>query len=218
MQDTVALRVLLSAAGPVTPSDVELARTSGGIVVAFNVDVPDDAEAVAKRHSTDVLRHDVIYDLLDAVRARMEGRIKTVQEKVPSGAAEVKAVFGRGKGTAAGCLVTEGRAVARGVVEVTRGRKTCVYEGPLTSLRRFRDEVSVVEEGVECGIACAGFLDWAEGDKVTFFRLVDKTLTLEESKASVAVDFDAAMLEFEESMRAAAAGEAGADAGGEAKK
>lgn len=88
------------------------------------------------------------------VRARMEGRIKAVVDRIPVGKAEVKALFGKGKFIVAGCIVTEGRMEKGGVVEVVRGRKRVVYEGPLTSLRRVKDNVAIVEEGTECGVAC----------------------------------------------------------------
>lgn len=96
-------------------------------------------------------------------------------------------------------MVTEGKMVVNGVVEVRRNRKL-VYEGDLTSLRRFKDEVTVVEEGVECGVGCAEFWHWEEGDKITCFELVQKTLTLEESHAHSAVDGD-----LEEALAAAQA-------------
>jgi hypothetical protein len=74
-------------------------------------------------------------------------------------------------------------------VEVRRNRKL-VYEGSLSSLRRFKDEVGVVDEGVECGVGCKDFWEWQDGDKIICFELVQKTLTLEESKADRAVDGD----------------------------
>jgi translation initiation factor IF-2 len=206
-QDTVSLRFLLAATGSVTTSDIDLARTSGAIIVAFNTVIPDDCETLAKSTGVEVLKFNVIYDLLDQVRARMEGKIKAVQEQVPRGSAEVKALFGRGKSIIAGCLVTEGKLMKKGVVEVTRGRKKVVYSGPLTSLRRFKDEVEVVDEGVECGVGCEEFWEWQEGDVIQFFELVERTLTLEQSRAHTAIDFDEAMQQFEEeyaeSLRAA---------------
>lgn len=96
-------------------------------------------------------------------------------------------------------MVTEGKMVVSGVIEVRRNRKL-VYEGDLSSLRRFKDEVAVVEEGVECGVGCTDFWEWQEGDKITCFELVQKTLTLEESHADRAVDGD-----LEEALAAAQA-------------
>lgn len=144
----------------------------------------------------------------------MEGRLKAVTEKVECGSAEVKATFGRGKGLIAGCVVTQGKMMVKGVVEVRRGRRTLVHEGPLSSLRRFKDEVAVVEEGVECGIGCDGFWEWEEGDRITCFELVEKTLTLEESRADRAVDgdFDDALAEVQAEYAAAMAAESDGNA------
>lgn len=176
----------------------------------FNVEPTEEAAAIAKQRAVEVCTYDVIYGLLDDVRARMEGRIKAVTEKVQCGAAEVRATFGRGKGLIAGCLVTEGKMVVKGVVEVRRGRKTLVHEGPLSSLRRFKDEVAVVEEGVECGIGCDSFWEWEDGDRITCFELVEKTLTLEESHADRAVDgsLDEALAEAQAEYAASVAADA----------
>lgn len=107
-----------------------------------------------------------------------------------------KLLNGTGKSIYGGCIVTEGKLVANGVIEIRRNRKI-VFEGDLSSLRRFKDEVGVVEEGVECGVGCKDFWQWEEGDKITCFELVQKTLTLEESSADRAVDgdFDEVLLE-----------------------
>ena len=88
-------------------------------------------------------------------------------------------------------------------MEVYRGRKTLVSDGPLSSLRRFKDNVKVVEEGNECGVGCDGFWEWEEGDRIECFELVSRTLSLEESKADRAVDFDETMVEFEEAFQVA---------------
>lgn len=177
----------------------------------FNVEPTEEAAALAKNRAVEVSTFDVIYSLLDEVRARMEGKLKAVTEKVECGKAEVKATFGRGKGLIAGCLVTEGKLVAGGVVEVRRGRKSLVHEGPLSSLRRFKDEVGVVEEGVECGVGCGdAFWEWEEGDRIVCYELAEKTLTLEESRADRAVDgdFDDALAEVQAEYAAAMAAEA----------
>lgn len=187
------------------------AAHDGAWRAGFNVEATEEAAALAKNRAVDLRTYDVIYGLLDEVRARMEGRLKAVTEKVECGTAAVKATFGRGKNLIAGCLVTEGKMVAGGVVEVRRGRKTLVHEGPLSSLRRFKDEVGVVEEGVECGVGCESFWEWEDGDRITCFELAEKTLTLETSRADRAVDgdIDDALAEVQAEYAAAMAAEAG---------
>jgi translation initiation factor IF-2 len=159
--------------------------------------VQDAAASMAKTKAVDIQKFNVIYAVIDAVRNRMEGKIKSIMEKVPRGTAEVKQLFGKGKQQVAGCIVTQGKLMVKGVAEVYR-KKELVHEGPLTSLRRFKDDVQQVDEGNECGAGAGGFYQWQEGDRIEFYELVEKTLTLEESKATTAVDFATALEQFEE--------------------
>jgi translation initiation factor IF-2 len=182
-QDTVMLRYLLAAPGDITASDIDLALASGGMVLGFNVQPSEAVAAEAKKNGITLRTYSVIYDLVDDVRAAMEGRLRTVEEKVKVGEAEVKAVFGSGNRKAAGCLVTDGTLTKEAVIYVKRGKKT-VFEGKLTSLRRVKDDVKEVPSGVECGIAAEGFRDWAEGDVVEAYDLVEKKLKLEEAHAA----------------------------------
>lgn len=181
-QDTVMLRYLLSAPGDITASDIDLAMASGGMILGFNVQPSEAVAAEAKKNNVTLRTYTIIYDLVDEVRAAMEGKLKTVEEKVKIGEAEVKAVFGSGSRKAAGCLVVDGQLTKNAVVVVKRGKKT-LYEGRLTSLRRVKDDVKEVASGTECGIAIDGFKDWAEGDAIEAFELVEKRLKLEEAHA-----------------------------------
>lgn len=134
----------------------------------------------------DIRSYDVIYDLIDEMRAAMEGRIRAVDERIPIGEAEVKAVFGVGPNKVAGCLVSDGRLEKGAFIQVKR-KKRVVFEGEIISLRRGKDSASVVESGLECGVG-AEFVDWKEGDKIAAFNLVAKSLTLEEASATPALD------------------------------
>ena len=182
-QDTVMLRYLLAAPGDITASDIDLAIASGGMVLGFNVQPSDAVAAEAKKNNVTLRTYSVIYDLVDDVRAAMEGRLRTVEEKVRIGEAEVKAVFGSGRRKAAGCLVLDGMLTRDAVVIVRRGKRS-VYEGKLTSLRRVKDDVKEVPSGVECGVVIDGFRDWEEGDKIEAYDLVEKKLKLEEAQAA----------------------------------
>ena len=112
----------------------------------------------------------------------MEGRLKSIEEKVKIGEAEVKAVFGSGSRKAAGCLVTDGMLTKNAVIVVRRGKKNG-HEGKLSSLRRVKDDVKEVASGTECGVAMESFKDWAEGDVIEAYDLVEKKLKLEEAHA-----------------------------------
>jgi len=186
-QESVVLRYLLCAAGDVSISDIDLAAASGGMVVGFNMEPDEAVLAHAKRLGVAVNTYRVIYNLIDDVKAAMEGKLRAVEERVPSGKAEVKAVFGSGKRKVAGCMVTEGKLIKGQQIEVRRGKEV-VFTGKLESLRRVKDDVDEVQEGVECGLGAAGWTSWAEGDIIDCFRVVTKAQKLEEAKATTAVD------------------------------
>ena len=183
-QDSVMLRYLMAAPGEVTISDIDLAVASGGLVLGFGVTPSEVVLSAAKRSGVTLSTYSVIYDLVDDVRAAMEGRLRTQEERVSIGTAEVKAVFGSGNRKVAGCSVTDGMLRRTAVVVVKRGKRT-VFEGLLTSLRRVKDDVKEVGAGTECGISVEGFRDWEEGDKIEAFDVVQKRLKLEESHATM---------------------------------
>lgn len=182
-QDSVMLRYLMAAPGEVTISDIDLAVASGGMVLGFGVQPSEVVAAAAKRSGVTLGSYSVIYDLVDDVRAAMEGRLRTQEERVSIGTAEVKAVFGSGSRKVAGCVVTDGLMRRGAIVVVRRGKKT-VHEGTLSSLRRVKDDVREVTTGTECGIAVDGFKEWEEGDVIEAFETVQKRLKLEEAHAS----------------------------------
>ncbi|KAI3430251.1 hypothetical protein D9Q98_004847 [Chlorella vulgaris] len=184
-QDAVLLRYLIAAPGEITTSDIDLAAASGGMVLGFNVAVSDSVQASAKRVGVELRSYSIIYGLIDDVRAAMEGRLKSIEERVSVGVAEVKQVFGSGQRKVAGCLVLDG-SMKRDLMAVVKRGKRVVHEGKLASLRRVKDDVKEVAAGTECGIAVDGFKDWEAGDKIEAFDVVRKTLKLEEAKAATA--------------------------------
>lgn len=181
-QDSVVLRYLLASPGDITNSDIDLAIASGGLVLGFGVTPSESVSAAAKRGGITLRSYSVIYDLVDDVRAAMEGRLRAVEERVAIGKAEVKAIFGSGARKVAGCIVVDGVLRRDAVVLVKRGKRT-VHEGPLTSLRRVKDDVREVVAGTECGVSVENFRDWEEGDTIEAFELVEKKLSLEEAHA-----------------------------------
>jgi len=180
-KDSVMLRFLHTGTGDITESDLDLAQVAEGMVLGFNV------QAAAERRGVVVRTYTVIYDLLDDIRAAMEGRLTPVEKKVLLGQAEVRAVFGSGDRCVAGCMVTEGKVSSTALLVVKRGKKRVVHEGLISSLRRVKDNVTEVSEGMECGIGC-DFKDWKEGDVIEAFELVAKRTSLEEATATPAVD------------------------------
>ena len=178
-QDRVQLRFLMASAGEVSESDVDLASASEGIILAFNTPCSDRIGEIAKKRKVEVRTYDVIYDLVDEVRAAMEGMLSSIKEEIPFGKATCKAVFGGGKAKVAGCEVTDGYFQSKKHLRVTRRGKE-VFFGKVGSLRRVKDIVKKVEAGLECGIGADPEWDgFKAGDELECLDLVDKIQTLE---------------------------------------
>jgi translation initiation factor IF-2 len=176
--DEVAVRVLHDAVGGITESDVTLARASSAPIIAFNVRANKQARALAETEGVEIRYYSVIYDLVDDVKKALSGLLSpTVRENV-IGAAEIRQVFNITKsGWVAGCMVTEG-AVRRGAkVRIVRDN-VVIYEGALTSLKRFKDEVREVKAGNECGMAFENWQDLKVGDSIEVFEIEEVARTL----------------------------------------
>ncbi|CAK0786401.1 hypothetical protein CVIRNUC_009614 [Coccomyxa viridis] len=179
-QDRVQPRFLLAAASDITKSDVDLAFASDGIILGFNIEPSEAALAHAKQYGVDMRSYRVIYDIVDDIRAMMEGKLAAVEERMPLGEAEVRAIFGSGSRIVAGCMVTEGQ-VRKGCHAVIMRNKQKVHEGKVTSLRRVKDDVKEVSAGLECGLAVETYLGWREGDRIELCEIKSKQQTLEEA-------------------------------------
>ena len=176
-QEEVQVRVLLSAPGEITETDVDLAAASGAVIVGFNTSMASGAKRAADLTGVDVRDYDVIYKLLEDIQLAMEGLLEPELVEETLGEAEVRAVFSIGKSAVAGCYVTSGKLQRNCKVRVRRG-KELVYEGDLDSLRRNKDDVKEVATGFECGIGCDRFSSWQDGDRVEAYRLVTQRRTL----------------------------------------
>ena len=176
-QEEVQVRVLLSAPGEVTETDVDLAAASGAVIVGFNTSMAPGAKRAADATGVDVRDYDVIYKLLEDIQMAMEGLLEPELVEESLGEAEVRAVFTIGKSAVAGCYVTNGKLQRNCKVRVWRGKEK-VYEGDLDSLRRGKDDQKEVATGFECGIGCDRFANWQEGDRVEAYKLVTQRRTL----------------------------------------
>ncbi|MCP9916805.1 translation initiation factor IF-2 [Cyanobium sp. ATX 6F1] len=176
-KDEVQVRVLLSAPGEITETDVDLAAASGAVIVGFNTSMAPGAKRAADATGVDVRDYDVIYKLLEDIQLAMEGLLEPELVEESLGEAEVRVVFNIGKSAVAGCYVTTGKLQRNAKVRVHRG-KEIVYQGDLDSLRRNKDDVKEVATGFECGIGCDRFANWQEGDRVEAYKLVTQRRTL----------------------------------------
>ena len=176
--DEVRAKILHAAAGGITESDITLAEASQAPVFGFNVRANKQAKDLADTANVDIRYYNVIYDLIDDVKAMLSGMLSPERRETMLGNAKVLDVFKASKmGKAAGCLVTDG-IVRRGAgVRVIRD-DVVVHEGSLSSLRRFKDEVREVNAGTECGMAFENFQDIKVDDVVECYEVEEVTRTL----------------------------------------
>jgi translation initiation factor IF-2 len=170
-QEEVRVRIIRSAAGAVTESDIKLALASRAIVVGFNVRPDATARELAEREGVDVRLYRVIYDAIDDVRGALSGMLKPEQRETELGRAEVRALFRVPKiGVVAGCYVLQGTIVRNSRARVVRDG-VIAYDGRIGSLRRFKEDVREVAEGFECGIGIENFNDVKEGDVIEAYEV-----------------------------------------------
>ncbi len=171
--EKVKIRIIHSGVGAVTESDVLLGSASKAIIIAFNVRPDRNAEDVANREGIDIRQHSVIYNVTDEMKLAMEGLLDPTFKEVRIGVAEIRDVFKVPKfGSIAGCMVLEGRITRSGETQARLVRdNVVVYEGKIGSLRRFKDDVSEVRSGFECGIGFDKFNDLKIGDRIEVFTM-----------------------------------------------
>ena len=169
--DKVKIRIIHSGVGAINESDVLLATASNAIVIGFNVRPDRNAADVAEREEVEIRLHSVIYNVVDEMKKAMTGLLDPTFREVRLGAAEVRETFRTPKfGTIAGCMVTDGRITRSGETQARLLRDgQLVYEGRIGSLRRFKDDVSEVRAGFECGIGFEKYNDIKVGDVIEVF-------------------------------------------------
>ena len=169
--ERVKIRIIHSGVGAINESDVLLATASNAIIIGFNVRPDRNAADVADREKVDIRLHSVIYNVVDEMKNAMTGLLEPTFKEVRIGAAQVRETFKVPKfGTIAGCMVTEGRITRSGDTQARLLRDNVViYEGKIGSLRRFKDDVSEVKSGFECGIGFEKYNDLRVGDIIEVF-------------------------------------------------
>ena len=176
--EDIKVRILHSGVGGITESDVTLARASGAPIIGFNVRANAKAREIAEKAGVALKYYDVIYDLLDDIRAGMAGQLGPEYFETVVGRAEIREVFPAGKhGKAAGLLVTDGYIRKALRARVTRD-DVIIYNGSIASLRRFKDDVPEVRAGLECGITLESTTDIKKGDFLETFEVEERERTL----------------------------------------
>jgi translation initiation factor IF-2 len=166
----VDLQLIHAAIGPISESDILLASASEAVVVGFNVKVESMAVPAAKHEGVQVKLYSIIYELLDQIKEAMAGLLDPEHRETIIGHAEVKQVFQLSRGIVAGCLVTDGRISRAARARVVRKRQP-VYDGGISTLRRFQDDVKEVRSGLECGIKLGDFSEYQVGDIIECYQL-----------------------------------------------
>lgn len=170
--DEVKVNILASGVGGITSSDVNLAIASNAIVLGFNVRADATAKRIVENESVDLRYYSVIYDLIDQVKAALSGLLAPEYKEKIIGLAEVREVYRSSKwGAIAGCIVLEGVMKRNATIRVLRDN-VVVYKGHLESLRRFKDDVSEVRSGMECGIGVKDY-DVKTGDQIEAFETIE---------------------------------------------
>ena len=178
--EKVKVRIIHSGVGAINESDVLLASASNAIIIGFNVRPDRNSAAVAERERIEIRQHSVIYDVTDEVKKAMVGLLEPLLKEARIGSAEIRQTFKVPKlGTAAGCLVIDGRVTRSGDAQARLLRDNVViHEGRIGSLRRFKDDVSEVKAGLECGIALERFSDIKIGDVIEVFTVERVAVTV----------------------------------------
>ena len=169
--DEVKLKIIHSAAGAITESDVMLASASSAVIIGFNVRANPRGTEVAEKEGVDIRYYDVIYNVIKDIRLAMAGLLEPVFKENVIGHAEIKEVFRIPKvGSVAGCYVTDGHIVRNANVRLLRDG-VVVFDGKIASLRRFKEDVKEVQSGYECGIGVENYQDMKPADVFEAYEL-----------------------------------------------
>jgi len=176
--EKVTLNVIRAAVGAITTNDVLFASASEAIIVGFNVRPERNAAQLAEQEGIDIRLHTVIYELLDEIKAAMAGLLEPVIREVQRGTAEVRETFKVPKaGIIAGCHVIDGVIPRNAGARLLRDN-VVIWEGKLSSLRRFKDDAAEVRQGFDCGIGLEGYQDIKPGDNIEAFVREEVAATL----------------------------------------
>ncbi len=172
--EEVKVNIIHSGVGDISESDIMLAAASDAITIGFHVRVDFNAQASAARERVDLRTYDIIYEVENAVRAAMEGLLEPEIQEQMVGKAEVIETFNVPKaGTIAGCKITDGKIHRKALLRVIRG-KDVIFKGKIGSLRRFKEDVREVLQGVECGLGIEGFNEIHKGDLLEAYEEIEK--------------------------------------------
>lgn len=174
----VRVQMVHSAVGGISESDVNLATASKAVIIGFNTRADAQARKLAELNGIDIRYYNIIYDAVDEVKAAMSGMLAPEKKEAIVGLIDVRQVFRVPKvGTVAGCMVLDGLVKRKSLVRVLRDN-VVIHTGELDSLKRFKDDVSEVKSGYECGLSVKNFNDIVEGDQIEVFEVTEVARSL----------------------------------------
>ena len=169
--DEIKLQIIHDGVGAINSSDVILAVASDALILGFNVNADDFAQDLAAKEGIDIRCYSIIYELANDIKAAIEGMLEPKLKKTFIGRADIRKVFKLSRsGIIAGCYVTKGKIIRSASVSLVRNGEP-VFEGKISSLKRFKDDVREVAEGFECGISLQGYDNYMEGDTIDAFEI-----------------------------------------------
>lgn len=167
----VKFQIIHSGLGSINSSDAILAKVTDALIIGFHVQPDKKASEIIEREGIEVRTYNIIYELISEIKAALEGMLEPKIKKIFQARAEVRRAFKLSRsGAVAGCYVTKGRFLRSALVELIRDDKV-IFEGRISGLKRFKDDVREVGEGFECGISLAGFDDFQEGDIIVAYEI-----------------------------------------------
>ena len=176
--DEVNIKIILKSVGMVSQNDVNLASTANAFIVAFNVSSTVNSKKLARSLGIEIRHYSIIYKAIEDIKLALEGLLKPEIIESPIGKAEVRDSFKIPKiGVIAGCFVNEGKVIKNSLLRLVRDGES-IYEGKLTSLKRFKDDVTEVNNGYECGIGIEGFYDFLDKDVIEVYEMKEIKRTL----------------------------------------
>ncbi|MCM8803880.1 MAG: translation initiation factor IF-2 [Candidatus Omnitrophica bacterium] len=172
-QNEIKVNIIHEGTGPISESDVLLASVSNGIILGFKVPIEPKAKELAKRENIEIRRYEIIYDIGNDIIKAIEGMLEPEIKEELLGQAVVKKVFNLGKNLViAGCLVVDGKVVKNSKTKIIRNGKI-IFEGVISSLKRFKESVNEVSYNNECGIGIENFYEFQEGDIIQSYNIVE---------------------------------------------
>ncbi len=177
--DEVKVKVIHSAVGGISESDVSLAQASNAVIIAFNVRAESGARKLAENVGVDIRYYNIIYDAVDEVKAALSGMLSPEKRENITGMVEIRQVFRASKiGVIAGCYVLEGLVKRNSRVRLLRDN-TVIWDGELDSLKRFKDDAKEVRAGFECGLSLKNYTNYEEGDQLEAYDVTEHARVLE---------------------------------------